>query len=118
MSGFDSLSVDVETMRATTARVLADDAGLPTADELETLVLMYRGHLMVLIPEVGRVTLGCPEDDADVVAARAGVREARRRLDMAGDGGFPRELAHARRLARSAVCLLGHLESLGGRREP
>ncbi|MFM9446736.1 DUF6415 family natural product biosynthesis protein [Streptomyces acidiscabies] len=108
-------------MRATTARVLADGAGAPTVDELETLVLMYRGHLMVLIPEVGRVTFGRPHDDAAVVAAWAGVGEARRRLDVVGDGAFPREFAHARCLARSVVCLLGHLERLessGGRREP
>jgi len=121
VNGFDSLPVDVETMRTTTARVLADDAGLPAADELETLVRMYRGHLMVLIPEIGRVTLGLPEDNADVVAAWAGVGEARRRLDAVGEGAFPRELAHARRLARSVVCLLSHLERLegpGDRREP
>ncbi|QNP75906.1 ATP-binding protein [Streptomyces roseirectus] len=72
---------------------------------------------MVLIPEIGRVALGRPEGDADVVAAWAGVGEARRRLDAVGDGGFPREVAHARRLARSVVCLLGHLENLCGRRE-
>jgi len=116
VSGVDSLPVDVETMRTTTARVLADDAGLPTPDELETLVLTYRGHLMLLIPEIGRATLGRPEDDADAVAAQAGAEEARRRLDAMGDSGSPRELAHARRLARSVVCLLGHLESLSAHR--
>ncbi|MHC5904310.1 DUF6415 family natural product biosynthesis protein [Streptomyces sp. S6] len=104
-------------MRTTTARVLMDGVGLPTADELETLILMYRGHLMVLIPEIGRVALGRPEGDTDVVTAWAGVGEARQRLDAVEDGAFPHELAHARRLARSVLCLLGHLESLRGHRE-
>lgn len=113
VSDFDSLPVDVETMRATTARMLTDAAGLPTTEELGDLVLMYRGHLMVLIPEIGRVTLGRPKDDATVVAAWAGVGEARR-LGTAEYGAFAREVEHARSLARSVVCLLGHLESLGG----
>ncbi|KPI17942.1 hypothetical protein OK074_8039 [Actinobacteria bacterium OK074] len=116
MTAHASLPVDAETMRETTARLLADDALLPAADDLDTLTLLCRGHLMVLIPEVERATRGRPEDDVLKTGALTGTGEARRRLDLVPDARLPAEVAHAKRLARSVDCLLTHLENLGGDR--
>lgn len=109
--------LDVETMRATTARLLGDDAELPSEAELNDLVMLCRGHLMLLIPEVEKAACRRPAGDTGA-AARAGVGEARRRLDAVAEGPLPRQVAHGQRLARSVVCLLGHLAALGGHREP
>ncbi|MGA6226778.1 DUF6415 family natural product biosynthesis protein [Streptomyces umbrinus] len=108
-----SLPVDTATMYATTALVLDEKAELPTADELNNLTLLYRGHLMLLIPEVEKAGLGLPEDDTARRRAHAGVAEARTRLNLEAGPTLPAQVAHAQRLARSVVCLLGHLENPG-----
>ncbi|KPI10142.1 hypothetical protein OK074_3145 [Actinobacteria bacterium OK074] len=110
----DSIPVDAVTMRRTIARVFADDAVPLTAEELHDLVLLCRGHLMLLIPEVGRVGRGLPEGDVRRTGALAGIAEARRRLDLVPDEQPRARVAHARRLARSVDCLLRHVEALGG----
>jgi hypothetical protein len=111
-----SLPVDVETMRETTTRLLADDAELPTPDGLRDLILLCRGHLMLLIPEVEQAAHVLPDDDWHKIEALAGIAQARRRLDLVPDVRLPAEAAHAKRLAHSVDCLLAHLENLGGGR--
>jgi len=64
------------TMHATTALVLDENAELPSADELNNLTLLYRGHLL-LIPEVEEAGLGLPADDTVRHRVHAGVAEAR-----------------------------------------
>ena len=108
-----SLPVDTVTMHATTALVLDENAELPTADELNNLTLLYRGHLMLLIPEVEKAGLGLPEGETVGRGVRAGVAEARSRLDLEAGPTLPARVAHAQRLARSVICLLGHLENPG-----
>ncbi|MFI6282598.1 DUF6415 family natural product biosynthesis protein [Streptomyces sp. NPDC050988] len=108
-----SLPVDTATMHATTALMLDEHAELPTADELNNLILLYRGHLMLLIPEVEKAGLGLPEGEPVGRGVHAGVAEARTRLDLEAGPTLPAEVAHAQRLARSVICLLGHLEEPG-----
>ncbi|PIB11434.1 MULTISPECIES: DUF6415 family natural product biosynthesis protein [Streptomyces] len=110
-----SLPVAIETMRATAARVLAEDAQPPTADELHTLTLPCEGHLTLLIPEVLKACLGRPDDDTLTAGALKGVVQARTRLDIVPGMQWSRQVAHAQRLARSVDCLLGHLENLAGK---
>ncbi|MGW0826920.1 DUF6415 family natural product biosynthesis protein [Streptomyces sp. NPDC002845] len=111
------LPVDTETMRATTARLLADDAAPPSPIELDTLTLTLKGHLGVLIPEVERVAAQQPDDDPaltiPVACAVVAAAEARRKLDIPLHPGAWAASAYARRLARSVDSLLTSLESLG-----
>ncbi|KPI08942.1 hypothetical protein OK074_3466 [Actinobacteria bacterium OK074] len=111
-----SLPMDVTTMRETTSRLLADDAELPAADKLNDLILLCRGHLMLLIPEVEQAALRLPQDDRHRIEALTGIAQARRRLDLVPDARLPAEVAHAKRLAHSVDCLLRYLENLGGER--
>jgi hypothetical protein len=110
----DALPIDVATMRETTARLLAGGGEPFTAEELQDLTLLCRGHLMLLIPETERVSRGVSEGDVRRTGALAGIGEARRRLDLVPDERLPAQVAHAQRLARSVDCLLRHLASLGG----
>ncbi len=108
----DSLPLDRETMRAATARLLAPDVEPPSYDELETLRLLYRGNMMLLIPEVEKAARDLPLDDAPRACAMACIGEARIRLDLRPGAGLPAQIAHAQHLARSVDALLDHLEKL------
>jgi hypothetical protein len=108
----DSLPLDFETMRGAARRLLGPDAELPTFEEIETLTLLLRGNLMLLIPEVEKATAGLSLDDVPRACALAGVTEARTRLDLNPGPGFPAAIAHAQRLARSVNALLDHSENL------
>jgi hypothetical protein len=111
-----SLPVDTVTMRATTARLLADDAAPPSPSELDTLTLTLKGCLQLLIPEVERAAAPQPTDDIPRVCARAVVEEARRKLDVVPRPGVSAGTAHARRLSRSVNALCDHLEILDSAR--
>ncbi|WP_319683155.1 DUF6415 family natural product biosynthesis protein [Streptomyces ipomoeae] len=102
----ESLPVDTETMRATTARLLAEDAELPTTGELDDPAL--------LIPEVERAACTLPNDNRPRARALGRVSEARARLGIKPGRTPAGQMVHAERLARSVICLLGHLEKLGG----
>ncbi|MFI9580622.1 DUF6415 family natural product biosynthesis protein [Streptomyces sp. NPDC052236] len=108
----DSLPLDRETMRTATARLLAPDAEPPSYDELETLRLLYRGNIMLLIPEVEKAAQGLSKDDAPHACAMACIGEGRIRLGLRPGAGLPAQIAHAQHLARSVNALLDHLESL------
>lgn len=112
----DSLPLDRETMRAATRRLMGPDAQLPAFEEVETLTLLYRGNLMLLIPEVERAACGLPQYDVPKACALAGVTDARTRMDLHAGPGLPAAIAHAQLLARSVNALLDHLENLGGER--
>lgn len=100
-----TLPVDTAVIREAALRLLDEDAEPPSPEELETLTLQLRGHLMLLIPELEAVA---PED----ARAQAGIGEARRHLDTEPRSGLPAGIAHAQRLARSVQALLTHLERL------
>lgn len=64
-------------MLAVAARLLDATDERPDPDELPTLTLQLRGHLMLLLPEVEDRARVRAEDDAVRIRALAGVEEAR-----------------------------------------
>lgn len=111
-SARDPRPLDVDTMRAATRQLLAADAALPAYEELETLMLQLRGHIMLLIPEVETLAFERPKDDVPRACALACIGESRIRLDHTPGGTLPAAIAHGQRLARSVNALLDHLEGL------
>ncbi|MEU7384943.1 DUF6415 family natural product biosynthesis protein [Streptomyces sp. NPDC042207] len=103
---------DLATMRATVRRLLADDAEPPSPDDLDTLMLRLRGHIMVLIPVVESAASRMPKDDVPRACAQACIGEARMRLGLEPGRGLPAGIAHAQRLARSVNALADHLDNL------
>ncbi|GHE38079.1 DUF6415 family natural product biosynthesis protein [Streptomyces capitiformicae] len=113
------LPLDIEAMRATTERLLSEDAESPTTEELDGLALLYRGHLALLIPEIERAVCRLPNESRLKARALGGVSEARSRLGIKPCRAPARKAILTERLARSVMCLLGHLEELhGAAREP
>ncbi|MER5662334.1 DUF6415 family natural product biosynthesis protein [Streptomyces mirabilis] len=106
--------LDIETMRESARRLLADDAEPPMPEELETLTLLLRGHMMLAIPEVEIAAGRQPKDDIPRYCALACVGEARMRLNLEPGRTLPAGIAHAQRLARSVNALCDHLVNLGG----
>ncbi|WP_155057071.1 DUF6415 family natural product biosynthesis protein [Streptomyces blattellae] len=106
--------VDLETMRAAARRLLAEDSELPMPDELDTITLQLRGHIMLTIPEVETAARKLPEDDVPRACALACIGEARMRLGLEPGRTLPAGIAHAQRLARSVAALCDHYENLGG----
>jgi hypothetical protein len=101
-------------MRASARRLLADDAEPPSLEELETLTLILRGHLMLAIPEVEAAAGRLPKDDASRHCALACIGEARMRLGLEPGPTLPAGIAHAQCLARSVNALADHYEKIGG----
>ncbi|MGW3090869.1 DUF6415 family natural product biosynthesis protein [Streptomyces sp. NPDC001108] len=111
----DHVPIDVQTMRETAASLLAEDAELPSSEELETTTLLLRGMIMVAIPEIETAAGKLPEDDVPRACALACVGEARMRLRLEpSNGTLPAAVAHAQRLARSVRALSDHYVNLGG----
>ncbi|MCX4550214.1 DUF6415 family natural product biosynthesis protein [Streptomyces sp. NBC_01267] len=108
----DPRPVDVETMRVITARLLGENAELPSLKELDTMCLQLRGHLMLLIPEVSELASQRPPEDELRATTAAGIGEARRRLSATQGYRLPVVLSYAQRLARSVDALCTHLENL------
>ncbi|MGV9852520.1 DUF6415 family natural product biosynthesis protein [Streptomyces sp. NPDC003442] len=106
--------LDFQTMRASTRRLLADDAELPSTEEMETLTIRLRGHIMVAVTEVEQMADRLPEDDTRRACARACIGEARMRMRLEPGATPATRIAHAQRLARSVNALCDHYESLGG----
>jgi hypothetical protein len=102
-------------MRESARRLLAEDAELPSFDEVETLTLRLRGHMMLLIPEVEQAAARQPKDDIPRYCALACIGEARMKLNLAPGHGLPAGIAHAKRLSRSLNALCDHYENLGAR---
>ncbi|MEV5011831.1 MULTISPECIES: DUF6415 family natural product biosynthesis protein [unclassified Streptomyces] len=105
-------SPDIAVMRATVRRLLAEDAEPPSPKELDTLTLLLRGHIMMLIPEVEKATSRLPENDVPRACALACIGEARMRLNLEPSHTLPAGIAHAQRLARSVNALADHYEKL------
>jgi hypothetical protein len=110
----DSLPLDIEIMRGSARRLLAEDAEPPSPEELETLTLTLRGHMMLLIPAVEDATRDLPDDDTPRACALACVGEARMRLNLEPGRTLPAGIAHAQRLSRSVDALCDHVVNLGG----
>ncbi|MER5220846.1 DUF6415 family natural product biosynthesis protein [Streptomyces flaveus] len=110
----DQRPLDIDVMRACARRLLAEDAELPTPDELETLTLQLRGHINLLMPEVEQVASRLPYDDIPRYCALACIGEARKKLSLEPSPGLHGGIAFARRLSRVVHALCDHLENLGG----
>lgn len=108
--------LDVETMREAVHRIRHENAETPTEQELETLILQLRGHIMLTIPEVEKAAAVCPEDYVPRDCALIGVDEARKRLDAVPRPSLAAGLAHAQLLARAVGALCDHYETLTGHR--
>ncbi|MDX3252491.1 DUF6415 family natural product biosynthesis protein [Streptomyces scabiei] len=110
----EHVPLDVPTMRDTAARLLAEEAELPSLEEVETLTLLLRGMIMVAIPEIETAAGKLPEDAVPRACALACVGEARMRLRLEpSNGTLPACVAHAQRLARSVRALADHYVTLG-----
>lgn len=96
------LPVDVTTMLAVAARLLDATDERPDPDELPTLTLQLRGHMMLLLPEVEDRARVRAEDDAVRIRALAGVEEARRRL-----APLPRHPSLTGKIARTGARAFG-----------
>ncbi|MFJ1536773.1 DUF6415 family natural product biosynthesis protein [Streptomyces mirabilis] len=99
-------------MHSAVRRLLAEDAQLPSLEELETLTLQLRGHIALLIPEVETTAGRLPKDDVPRYCALACVGEARGKLSQQARPGTGGSAAHARRLARVLNALVDHHENL------
>ncbi|MEV6758481.1 DUF6415 family natural product biosynthesis protein [Streptomyces sp. NPDC051214] len=114
--GSGPIPLDVATMRATARRLVGEDADVPTPEELDTLTLTLRGHIMLTIPEVESAAWKLSEDDIPRACALACIGEARMKLGTEPRPGLPAGIAHAQRLARVLNALVDHSENLGGAR--
>jgi hypothetical protein len=104
--------LDVEVLREAARRLLAEDAGLPTDDELVALTLQLRDHLALAIPVVEELAERFPEDDVPRACAHSAVMAARVRLSRPPGRTLPSQVAYAQRLARSVNALCDHYENL------
>jgi hypothetical protein len=104
----------VSGLPRTARRFLADDAEQFCDEELETLALQLRGHLMLAIPVVEALADRLPEDDVPSACAFSAVMEARTRLGLEPHRSVAGRVAHAQRLARSVNALCDHYENLSG----
>lgn len=105
---------DTATMRDTARPLLAEDSDpLPTG-ELDVAISMLRGHMQVLLPDVGKLAGRQPKDDIPRACALACCGEARMRLRLDDGETTAVRTAAARRLARSVMALCDHYENLGG----
>ncbi|WP_405675731.1 DUF6415 family natural product biosynthesis protein [Streptomyces sp. NBC_01511] len=95
------LPIDIETMLCNAGGLLDGSVVPPGLAALDRLTLQLRGHLNLLISELG---------DPDDPRAKAGLGEARRRLS-AGPGSLG-PVRYAECLARSVVALCTHVERL------
>ena len=108
---------DLETMRATVARLLGPDGGPealpPAAGEVDMLTRMMRGQLELLIPDVERL-VGGRTKNVSQYCALACIGEARGKLSAEPLPGLSGAVAYARRLSRVLAALCDHYENLGG----
>ncbi|MEV5314025.1 DUF6415 family natural product biosynthesis protein [Streptomyces sp. NPDC052610] len=102
--------LDIDAMRTSADCLLAEDAEAPSPEELETLTLQLRGHLMLTIPEVETAALALPADSESRACSIFCVGEARLRLSGEPGRTLPARIAHAQRLARSVRVLCDHYE--------
>ncbi|MEU6316096.1 DUF6415 family natural product biosynthesis protein [Streptomyces sp. NPDC047009] len=104
---------DVAEMRRNALRLIGPESPNPGTEELNTLHLLLRGHIQLLLPEVEAMAIPLPKDDIPRACAMACTGEARMRLRI----GWPEDseavrLAVARKLARTLNALCDHWENL------
>ncbi|MER6349790.1 DUF6415 family natural product biosynthesis protein [Streptomyces sp. NPDC001595] len=99
-------------MRETARCLLAGDAEVTSDEELQTLTLRLRGHLILAVPVVEELADRLPEHDVPRACAYASVMRARARLRLEPGRSMPQRVKHAVQLARSVDSLCDHYENL------
>lgn len=105
--------VDLETIRKTAEDVITDGARIEEADELQTIILLLRGLITLLIPHVEAATGNFPRNHTPAICARACIGEGRMRLRLEASDSIPQLVGLAQRLARTVMQLADHYEELG-----
>ncbi|WP_241826857.1 DUF6415 family natural product biosynthesis protein [Streptomyces graminilatus] len=120
MTANTALPLDIETMRASARRLLAPaDAVVPSMQELETLTLLLKGHMALIIPELGRAASSrCGDDTLKRADARVSISETCRKLRIEPSPALSAQLGYARRLSRCLNVLCDHYEELCGAVRP
>ncbi|MGW6738641.1 DUF6415 family natural product biosynthesis protein [Streptomyces sp. NPDC055013] len=108
----ESQPADIETMRRTAQEVISAGALIEDSDELETMILLLRGMVMVLVPDVEAATGHYAKNHTPAICARAGVQEARTRIYADPGTTVPQLVGHAQRLARCVLALIRHYGAL------
>ncbi|MDX2542413.1 DUF6415 family natural product biosynthesis protein [Streptomyces sp. WI04-05B] len=111
--GPDRRQPDIETMRDSARTLLAEGVAPPSPDKLDTLTVVLRGHIHLLIPEVADAAAREPKDSIPKYCALACIGEAHTKLRLDGGGALP-VLVLARKLARVVNALCDHYENLNG----
>ncbi|MEU6989175.1 DUF6415 family natural product biosynthesis protein [Streptomyces sp. NPDC046465] len=106
--------VDVLMMRRATARLLSPEADAPSPDELDDLLLLLRGMIMLMIPEVETAAQKYPADDIPATCAKACIGEARMKLNVQPQKPLPARISLGQKLSRVLNALVDHHENLGG----
>ncbi|WP_215456317.1 DUF6415 family natural product biosynthesis protein [Streptomyces sp. ATCC 21386] len=110
----ETAPLDIETIKSAAQDVITNGAKIEDVDELETIILLLRGMIMLLIPEVEADLARYAKSNTAAVGARAGVQEARIRAHAVPGSSIPELVGHAQRLARGVLALIRHHEKLGG----
>ncbi|MGO4420515.1 DUF6415 family natural product biosynthesis protein [Streptomyces sp. MCAF7] len=109
----DQRPLDIQTMRTSAHRLLAEDPKL-SVEELKTLTLQLRRHIVVAVLEVEQRVGKLPKDDTRRACAWACIGEARMRMRLEPGATLPDRIADAQRLARSVNALCDHYENFDG----
>ncbi|MCX5234618.1 DUF6415 family natural product biosynthesis protein [Streptomyces prunicolor] len=105
--------VDIGMMERTAQEVISDGAKIEDSDELDTVVMLLRGMVMLLVPEIEEALGRFPKSHTPAISARAGIQEARNRIAYVPGTNLSQLVSHAQRLARSVLALTRHYKALG-----
>ena len=110
----ETLPVDVATIRESAEDVITNGAQMEDPDEVETIILLLRGMIMLLVPEVEVAMSKHPKNHIPAICARACIGEAQMRLRLGSGSNLAVMISTAQRLARSVRALADHYVGLGG----
>jgi hypothetical protein len=110
----DTAPVDIETIKRSAEEVISDGAKIEDSDVLETIIILLRGMIMLLVSEVEKDLARYARNNSVAIGARAGITEARVRAHAFPGSDIPQLVGHAQRLARGVLALIRHHERLGG----
>lgn len=110
----EALPLDLMTMRAAAARLIAEGVEPPSDDDLDTLSLQLRGHIELLAPAVEQQAACCMVGRRSRESALGCAVEARMDLRLGRGDTLLVRMSVAEKLARSVRRLCYHLERLSG----
>ncbi|MER6994545.1 DUF6415 family natural product biosynthesis protein [Streptomyces sp. NPDC000410] len=104
----NAVGIDKATILASASRAL--DGCPPSPGDVDALILLLRGHINLLIPEIEALARLLPGGEQGRCLALASVGEARRKLRACWGPGGPER--RAEQLARVCRALIFHFEEL------